>query len=262
MPRGTAAINALWRERQEAAARAQEEAEALALQQAADGEMPKMPESESDSSFLPTPPAGPSTERSAEMAQSAQWWLSNAQWRGIMDPGIGSGPSGDWLAPRQPIPHPESGLRWGSYMPAPTEYPFKKFDLPASPPGVDINNNIELARMFANKWSWPMAFYHLVKTTGPWDFKHHFGPQYEDFGNFHYGATAAAAFPNFIIYNEAGKNQYYGQNRGPESWGEPASRLSYLFPGVGRGTYRLGDDPWDRYWIERGIRYYNDKYRK
>ena len=147
-------------------------------------------------------------------------------------------------------------------MPAPGEYPFKELDLPAPPSGVDINNNIELARMFANKWSWPMAFYHLVKTTGPWDFKHHFGPQYQDFGNFHYGATAAATFPDFNTYNEAGRNQYFGRNKGQESWGEPASRWSYPFPSLGRGTYWLGDDPWDRYWIGRGIRYYNENYKK
>jgi hypothetical protein len=30
----------------------------------------------------------------------------------------------------------------------------------------------------------------------------------------------------------------------------------------GRGTYWLGDDPWDRYWIGRDIRYYNDNYKK
>jgi hypothetical protein len=210
MPRAMAAINALWRERQEAAARAQEEAEALAS--AAD-ETPKVVERESDFSFLPTPPAGPSTERPAGMLQSAPWWLSDAQWRGIVEPGIGSSPSSNWLAPPQLVPHLESGLRWDSYMPAPGEYPFKELDLPAPPSGVDINNNIELARIFANKWPWPMAFYHLVKTTGPWDFKHHFGPQYQDFGNFHYGATAAAAFPDFITYNEAGRNQYFGRAR-------------------------------------------------
>src|SRR5690349_14989575 len=48
-----------------------------------------------------------------------------------------------------------------------------------------------------------------------------------------------------------------GRNRGGNL------RLGYpiFFPDVGRGTYWLGDDPWDRYWIERGIRYYNDNYR-
>jgi hypothetical protein len=91
MPRAIAAINALWRERQEAAARAQEEAEALALQRGADDETPKVPERETDPSFLPTAPAGPSTERPA----GAPRWLSDAQWRGIAEPGIGSSPSGN-----------------------------------------------------------------------------------------------------------------------------------------------------------------------
>jgi len=150
MPRGIAAINALWRERQEAAARTQEEEEALALQQAADDEIPKVPERQSEASFPLAAPAGPSIEQRPGITRSAPWWLLDAQWRGMGEPGIGSNSSSNWQAPPQPVPHPESGLHWGSFMPAPGEYPSKEIDLPAPPPGVDISNNIELARMFAN----------------------------------------------------------------------------------------------------------------
>jgi hypothetical protein len=100
-------------------------------------------------------------------------------------------------------------------------------------------------------------FYNQVKAEGPWDFKFHYGAKYEDFGNYHYGMVAAAAgFNDFVIYNEAGRAQTVAPKDG--SFGYPASRWSYIFGGFG-GKFPYGDDPWDRYWISRGIRDFRKK---
>jgi RHS repeat-associated protein len=134
--------------------------------------------------------------------------------------------------------------------------------LPSPPPGLNLEENpldadVRAAKdMFPN----PFSFYDAVKNLGDWDVKHYFGSQYEDYGNFHYGLVAKAfGFTDFETYNEAGINQYYGLNQGPPEWGVPATRWSYILPGTW-GTGTLGDDPWDRYMISRGIRYYNEHY--
>src|SRR6185312_7686948 len=127
--------------------------------------------------------------------------------------------------------------------------------LPTPPPGVDIVFNVWVAMLlFPN----PGPFYHLVETGGTWDYKSRFGKAYEDFGNFHYGLVGKAwGFTDFMLFNEAGINQSQGRNANPERWGAPASRWSYLIPSAS-GKYPYGDDPWDRYWIGRGIRHFRE----
>jgi hypothetical protein len=135
-------------------------------------------------------------------------------------------------------------------------YVYDEPALPESPPDVDLNYEVKRAQqLFPNGF----GFYDMVNNGGEWDWKHYYGSQYEDFGNFFYGLVAKAfGFPNFIIYNEAGINQFNGPNAGPREWGEPASRFTYFgLGGASPGIYPYGDDPWDRYWISRGIRYYN-----
>ncbi|MGA2191709.1 MAG: polymorphic toxin type 44 domain-containing protein [Steroidobacteraceae bacterium] len=52
-----------------------------------------------------------------------------------------------------------------------------------------------------------MAFYELTKTGGWWDYKQQ-GLQYDAFGNFNYGATAAAlGLPYYVVQNAAGLYQ-------------------------------------------------------
>lgn len=63
-----------------------------------------------------------------------------------------------------------------------------------SPPGVNIINNMMLARFHrgpsALTYEW---FYQQVRLHGPWDYKTRIVRQYENFGNFHYGAVGTAA---------------------------------------------------------------------
>ena len=69
------------------------------------------------------------------------------------------------------------------------------------PKGVDVNKNMEEARKHRGNLSW---FYNQVKNKGPWDYKQR-GSEYEDFGNFNYGATGAAAgIPDQILLRAAG----------------------------------------------------------
>ena len=137
---------------------------------------------------------------------------------------------------------------------------YEEPSIPQAPSGVDIDANINEPEKHMN----PYWLYEQVKTTEPWDFKYGGGSSYEDYGNFHYGAVAAAngfGFSEFKIYNEAGINQYYGGNQGPAEWGQPSSRSAYI-TGYSTGKYPYGDDPWDRYWIRRGIAYYNNSKSK
>ncbi|HKM66805.1 MAG TPA: RHS repeat-associated core domain-containing protein [Candidatus Acidoferrum sp.] len=111
--------------------------------------------------------------------------------------------------------------------------------IPPHPPWVSIDNNISDARKHWNPW-W---FYDQVKTDGPWDFKQ-WNPVWDDFGNFHYGATGNAfGFPDGVLLRGAGAAQ---NPRGP---GDPGSLRHPL------GVPPFGDEPGDQVLIQRGIDY-------
>lgn len=120
--------------------------------------------------------------------------------------------------------------------------------VPTAPPNVLINENMAQARRRgdpsgqANAYTY-IWFYEHVKYGGPWDYKTQ-GGVYQDFGNFHYGATGIAAWiPEFILHRAAGCAQVVHKTlnaaRGTQCWGE----------------YPFGDDPSDQDMIEAGIRY-------
>ena len=114
------------------------------------------------------------------------------------------------------------------------------------PPGVDINRNIEEAKDHLD----PRWFYNQVKNKGPWDYKQQ-GSQYQEFGNFNYGATGSAfGFPTTTLLREAGRAQQVAGTSKPE-WGDPGSRWN---PFGGSGSY--GDDPADAALIQQGVQYY------
>jgi RHS repeat-associated protein len=114
------------------------------------------------------------------------------------------------------------------------------------PPGVDINGNIEEAKHHLD----PRWFYNQVKNNGPWDYKQQ-GSQYQEFGNFNYGATGSAfGFPTTTLLREAGRAQQSAGTSKPE-WGNPGSRWN---PFGGSGSY--GDDPADAVLIQQGVQYY------
>lgn len=114
------------------------------------------------------------------------------------------------------------------------------------PPGVSMDQNISEAQKHFSinpgDWFW---FYGQVKNGAPWDYKQQ-GAQYQDFGNFNFGMTAAAmGIPEDIGLRGAGYAQ--GQaGTSNSSWGNPWDWS---------GPY--GDDPADQAQIQAGYQYYN-----
>lgn len=78
--------------------------------------------------------------------------------------------------------------------------------IPPSPPGVSVFDNMDYARGIG----WP-EFLANVQNKGAWDYKRQ-GRQYENFGNFNFGATGwALGVPDNAAERAAG---YYQEYRG------------------------------------------------
>jgi len=142
------------------------------------------------------------------------------------------------------------GAALGKFSP-PVEVPLR---LPSIiPRNVDIERNAEHANYLKHvshvgmfTWIAPdKEFYDLVKPGGSWDYKLG-GPEYEDFGNFHFGVVAAAyGIEEEVGLRGAGLVQMkQGHSKG--DWGKPWEDPPY------------GDDPRDQYWIKQGYRYYRE----
>jgi hypothetical protein len=114
---------------------------------------------------------------------------------------------------------------------------------PQAPPEVSLDANIALSQQHSFPADLPW-FYDQVKGGGPWDYKQG-GAQYENFGNFNYGMTAAAmGIPEQVALRAAGwAQQQAGTSR--DEWGNPLD--------IG-GSY--GDDPGDQARIREGYEYY------
>ena len=131
--------------------------------------------------------------------------------------------------------------------------------IPHHDSGWNVNDNIrEAGRRFPNS-NW---FYDQVKNDAPWDYKRkgqYFNgrSEYEEFGNFNYGATCKAwGFTSYMCRNEAGLAQDPNDDLDPGK-GEAGRRISYLFDGWlfgGWGDY--GDDDSDQVCINQGISYF------
>ena len=120
-------------------------------------------------------------------------------------------------------------------------------DTPVGPPGVSLDANIAVAKAHFGNAIW---FRNQVRGRGPWDYKQ-LGRQYENFGNYHFGATGAAVgFPLRTMLREAGRAQIAaGTSR--EEWGHPGNRLNPF-----GGIAPFGDDPADQHFIARGFGYF------
>jgi hypothetical protein len=116
--------------------------------------------------------------------------------------------------------------------------------VPLAPAGVSVDSNINVAQDYSylNPGA-DAAFVQLVRNHGLWDYKRQ-GSEYEDFGNFNFGATAAAmGFPEYIAQNGAGiYQQLFG-----------ASRAGSGFPFF---KWPYGDDKKDAGHIKDGYKYY------
>lgn len=109
--------------------------------------------------------------------------------------------------------------------------------VPAHPAEANVDENMAEARKHSAPW-----FYNQVRNKGPWDYKQQ-GANYQDFGNFNYGATAKAhGFPDWMIKRMAGWAHNKAGNSNPE-FNSPLGGPPY------------GDDPADQKQIQKGIDY-------
>jgi RHS repeat-associated protein len=110
--------------------------------------------------------------------------------------------------------------------------------VPQAPPGVSCNANIA-----QSQGKGPIWVYQQSRNSGPFDYKQQ-GQQYEAFGNFNFGAIAAAAgLAAGTIQRGAGAAQMMAGTSLPQ-WGQPFGAPPY------------GDDPTDQEFINQGILYY------
>lgn len=119
---------------------------------------------------------------------------------------------------------------------------------PNAPEGVSIDANMKATREKFGRFAGPTDyywFYNQVRNKGPWDFKQ-IG-DFENFGNFHYGAVGyAGGIPEEILLRTAGCAQTKA-GTSADSWGNCWSNPPY------------GDDPTDQHYIMLGIEYAKSK---
>lgn len=102
------------------------------------------------------------------------------------------------------------------------------------PPGINIDKNVREARDMS-----AIDFYIAVRTGGKWDYKQ-FGPEYQNFGNYHLGVVAGAnGWPQDVSKFLAGMYQIWS-GRSTLDWALPPWMSPY------------GDDPMDQQFIDIG----------
>jgi RHS repeat-associated protein len=91
----------------------------------------------------------------------------------------------------------------------------------------------------------PVEWVNNVREGGKWDFKAHYGPSYEPYGNLAYGVTGTAqGIPKSILLRAAGAVQKLTKTSS-STWGQPW------------GASPFGDDPRDQAQIVKGIEWAN-----
>ncbi|MDR6840428.1 RHS repeat-associated core domain-containing protein [Pseudoxanthomonas sacheonensis] len=116
--------------------------------------------------------------------------------------------------------------------------------VPKGPANANVSSNMREASSMSDT-----AFYKAVKNKGRWDYKQDKSGNYQDFGNFNYGATGkSAGFSQSTLLQAAGIANERAREDNPAIFGSPG------IPGL-IGTRSNGDDPVDQYWIQQGIRY-------
>ena len=110
-----------------------------------------------------------------------------------------------------------------------------------NPEQVDLGSNIRKAAQLRSDPLGPAKFVALVRPGGEWDYKHHLGRRFENFGNFHFGVVGAAyGLPDELLMRGAGVVHSHTTGGGEG------------LPGL-TGAY--GDDPKDQYMISLGIQF-------
>lgn len=163
-----------------------------------------------------------------------------------------------WIEPQNPWKNVTGGASGQEKCP----------EIPNHPSNVNLDQNIRtanqqflnatrayihpaLAALAVGNW-----FYNLTKTGGDWDIKTKYNNlAYDDFGNFHFGATglATGVFTEGQLLREAGRASIKDGNKPPpgEDWGYPPS--TKLSPVGGKAPF--GDDPHAQEMIKRGFEY-------
>jgi len=125
---------------------------------------------------------------------------------------------------------------------------------PLTPPNVLLIENMEEAKKLKDASKLVVGgdavvlgvFYTKVRNKGEWDYKQ-FGREYEEFGNFTYGATGTAAgISEQVLLRAAGAAQSIA-GTSKEEFGKWWADSPY------------GDDKTDQIWIKAGIRYAKTK---
>lgn len=122
-------------------------------------------------------------------------------------------------------------------------------EVPIMPPGVSLDKNMQESKDLRLSAKLVVGgenaivygvFYTKVKNGAAWDYKQN-GRQYEEFGNFNYGATGTAAgIPEQILLRAAGAAQHQAGTSKEDFdnwWGDTP----------------YGDDKVDQVWIKAGI---------
>jgi hypothetical protein len=115
---------------------------------------------------------------------------------------------------------------------------------PVGPPGANLNNNLDLFNDYSY-WNVPMdnLAKNLMRRGGPWDYRTNQGQQYDDFGNFNFGAIAA----------QMGLSYYVTQNLAGYYQGGPPGQGTLLL------EWPYGDDPAGALQIQAGYDYVADQ---
>lgn len=127
--------------------------------------------------------------------------------------------------------------------------------IPTHPPDINIDANITKARESFN----PYWFIEMVKPKGLWDYKRR-NPEYEDFGNFNFGATAKAfGFQEKWALQAAGIVQIYQHKARADFLDAKYTQALLDFKEAFKGP-PYGDEKRDQEMIRLGFRYYDDVY--
>lgn len=127
--------------------------------------------------------------------------------------------------------------------------------IPTHPPDVNIDANITKAKESFN----PYWFIEMVKPKGLWDYKRR-SPEYEDFGNFNFGATAKAfGFQEKWALQAAGIVQIYQHKARADFFDAKYTQVLLDFKEAFKGP-PYGDESRDQEMIKLGFRYYDDVY--
>ncbi|EFL52351.1 hypothetical protein DesfrDRAFT_0840 [Solidesulfovibrio fructosivorans JJ]] len=127
--------------------------------------------------------------------------------------------------------------------------------IPAHPADANIDENITKARESFN----PFWFIDMVKPKGAWDYKRR-SREYEDFGNFNFGATAKAfGFQEKWALQAAGIVQIFQHKASADFYDEKYLQALIDFKKAFNGP-PYGDEKRDQEMIKLGFRYYDDIY--